>query len=65
MHGTHGGYGPSLAVDGNPSPNFYPGSCIHTTPSMFPTWGVDLQAISIVHYVEVQRRGGALAHDMF
>ena len=64
MHGTHAGYGPWLAVDGNPSPNFYHGSCIHTTSSMFPTWGVDLQTMSIVHYVAAQRRGGAPAHGM-
>ena len=54
----------SLAVDGNANPVFNDGSCVHSLAHVFPTWGVDLGAVSAVHFVEVQRRGGALAHGM-
>ena len=44
----------SMAI---PMPTFFTAvACINTTASMFPTWGVDLQTMSIVHYVEVHRR---------
>ena len=46
----------SRAVDGNANPNFGAGSCTHTDFYTYPTWGVDLQIISTVHYVDIIRR---------
>ena len=37
---------------------------MHSLAQVYPTWGVDIGAMSAVYRVEVQRRGGALAHDM-
>ena len=46
----------SRAVDGNARPNFAAGTCAHTDSHTYPTWGVDLQIMSIVYYVEIMRR---------
>ena len=64
MHSIYDVYVASLAVDGNANSIFNHGSCLHSLAHVYPTWGVDLGAMSAVYHVEVQRRGGALAHGM-
>ena len=46
----------SRAVDGDANPNMHAGGCSHTDLEVFPTWAVDLRAMTEVHYVEVMRR---------
>ena len=56
QHSTWFGGVASRAVDGNANPKFGAGSCTHTNRHSYPTWGVDLQIMSIVYYVEIMRR---------
>ena len=55
----------SRAVDGNANPKVGAGSCTHSNKHTYPTWGVDLQAMSKVNYVEIQRREGPAHHGMW
>ena len=54
QHGTNHGGEASRAVDGNDDSDG--GSCTHTKEHTYPTWGVDLQIMAIVYYVEIMRR---------
>ena len=56
QHSTVYGAVASRAVDGNPEPHFPFGTCTHTNGHTYPTWGVDLQIMSLVYYVEIMRR---------
>ena len=49
---TSGDAAASLAVDGDTNPSISSGSCSQTTASGYPIWGVDMQAIRDVHFVE-------------
>ncbi|XP_067656289.1 fucolectin-like [Haliotis asinina] len=51
------------AVDGNPNPNYYRHSCIHTLHGEIDQWWtVDLLAIYRVTAVKIQNRGDADGH---
>ena len=54
----------SRAVDGNVNANFAAGSCTHSSKHTYPTWGVDLQIMSVVYHVDIKRRRDAPAHGM-
>ena len=64
QHSTAYGGVASRANDGNSNSNFNAGSCSHTNVHTYPTWGVDLQVMSIVYYVEIQTRGDAPVQGM-
>ena len=56
QHGTSYDGEASRAVDGNDNADFNAGSCTYTSEHTYPTWGVDLQIMAIVYYVEIMRR---------
>ena len=60
MHSSHSGAVASRATDGNPGPFWSADYCVHSSGHMYPTWAVDLQEMSVVHYVEGQRRRPSL-----
>ena len=50
----------SLAIDGNENPNYVAGSCSHTRSGEgYPVWGLDLEVVRDVHYVEALNRDWA------